>query len=567
MLVWVRTQTLKHRNYINFYLKFDISACFNFNIKLSTNYINIGLKEFIMCGIAGIKSTDTDQSVGSDLLNMLKIIKHRGPDGSGIYINGNIIIGPLNDLEVPEGTFGMGHNLLSIIGTDVSQPIEKHGLILVANAEIYNFIELKNCLDDYFKTDSDCEVIISVIKQFYNGSLLDAVRKSLVKFDGDYAFAIYDGNDCIVVRDPLGVKPVYYGEDPLKGISAFASERKALWKIGLKNVHTLAPDHLLLNGIPIKLENRENFVWKTNKPCSKSKSNIHMDLTLHDRGHIKNHVYNNYPTNDKIVLKKELKELLISAVEKRIKYLSHVGIVFSGGVDSSIIAKLSHDLGANITLYSVGHETSSDVQFAKQAALQMDLPLKIKTLDVEDVKKYTPLVLNAIEEFNIMKLGVGMPAYVASEIASSDGVKVMLSGQGADEIFAGYHRYIQYYNDKGENLQEDLMDDVGNLYHVNLQRDDAVTMANGIELRVPYLDLELVDMALKVPIKYKLHNGKDNLRKCILREIAADMGMPPEIVRRPKKAAQYGSGINKILVKKVLKDENYKNKLKALYKN
>ena len=520
-----------------------------------------------MCGIAGIKSSDTGQFVGPDLLKMLNIIKHRGPDGSGVYINGKVVIGPLNDLEAPDGTFGMGHNLLSIVGTDVSQPIEKHGLILVANAEIYNFVELKNCLQDDFKTDSDCEVIISVVKKFYNGSLLDAVKKSLVKFDGDYAFAIYDGKDCIVVRDPLGVKPVYYGEDPLKGTSAFASERKALWKIGLKNVHTLPPDHLLFNGVPIKLENKENFIWKTDKTCSNFESNICKNVPLHDIEYNKNERNSNYTTNDKIAFKKELKELIFSAVEKRIKYLSHVGIVFSGGVDSSIIAKVSHDLGANITLYSVGLETSSDLKFAKHAALHMDLPLKMKTLEVEDVKKYTPLVLNAVEEFNIMKLGVGMPAYVASEMASSDGVKVMLSGQGADEIFAGYNRYIQYYIDKGEKLQEDLMEDINNLYHVNLQRDDAVTMANGVELRVPYLDLELVDMALKVPIKYKLHNGEDNLRKCILREIAADIGVPPEIVRRPKKAAQYGSGINKILVKKVLRDENYKNKLKALYKN
>ena len=116
-------------------------------------------------------------------------------------------------------------------------------------------------------------------------------------------------------------------------------------------------------------------------------------------------------------------------------------------------------------------------------------------------------------------------------------------------------------------VQEDLKEDVRNLYHVNLQRDDAVTMANSVELRVPYLDYELVNLALKVPMIYKLGYGEDNLRKCILREIAKDIGVPSEIVRRPKKAAQYGSGIHKILVKKVLRDENYKNKLKAKFKN
>ena len=247
-------------------------------------------------------------------------------------------------------------------------------------------------------------------------------------------------------------------------------------------------------------------------------------------------------------------------------YLKWV-LYFQAVLDSSILAKISNDLGVMTTLYTAGFETSSDMIHAKKTALDMDLPLKIKTLTVEDVKMYTELVLNAIEEFNIMKLGVGMPSYIASEMAANDGLKVVMSGQGADEIFAGYHRYMQFYTDKGENAQDDLIEDVSNLYHVNLQRDDAVTMANSTELRVPYLDLKLVDMALNIPMKYKMDKGKDSLRKCILREIATDIGVPSEIVRRPKKAAQYGSGIHKILVKKVLKDENYRNILEERYKN
>ena len=523
-----------------------------------------------MCGIAGINVVNKDQNVGNDLIKMLNTIKHRGPDGSGVYVSGKIVHDILEDLKSPEGPFGMGHNLLSIVGTDVSQPIEKHGLVLIANAEIYNFKELKNSLDDNSKTDSDCEVIISVVKKFYKGSLLDAVKKSLNYLDGDYAFAIYDGRDCIVVRDQMGVKPVYYFTDPLKGIYAYASERKALWCIGLKDVDTLPPDHLLYNGIPLKIENRENFT-KIDNQCTENIINPITDTKLSkDLDSLTIKVDNKFTLKsdtDKTELKNELKELLISSVEKRTYGLSRVGIIFSGGVDSTLIAKISDDLGVDTTLYTVGHETSSDIKFARKTAADMHLPLKIKTLDVVDIKRYTELVLNAIEEFNIMKLGVGMPAYVASEMAYSDGVKVVMSGQGADEIFAGYHRYIQFYIDKGEKVQEDLIKDVRNLYHVNLQRDDAVTMANSVELRVPYLDSELVDKALKVPMEYKLDKREDNLRKCILREIASDMGVPPEIVRRPKKAAQYGSGINKILVKKVLRDENYKNKLETLYKN
>ena len=519
-----------------------------------------------MCGIAGIKTTDKEYDVGNDLLKMLNSIKHRGPDGSGIYVDGKTVHGNLQNLTAPKGSYGMGHNLLSIVGTEVSQPIEKHNLVLVANAEIYNFKQIKDCIDDKYKTDSDCEVIISLVKKFYNGSLLGAVQKSLNYLDGDYAFAIYDGKDCVVVRDELGVKPLYYGHDDSQGIDAYASERKALWSIGLKCVNTLPPDHLLYNGIPLEIENRQTPNLKLSKSSATYTHPITADsrITYHRSVNIdKNLIIN---SNDKLGLKNEIKELLIGSVEKRTRGLSNVGIIFSGGVDSTIIAKISDDLGVETTLYTGGHETSSDINFAKRTAADMGLQLKIKTLEVNDVKRYTELVLNAIEEYNIMKLGVGMPSYVASEMAHSDGVKVVMSGQGADEIFAGYHRYIQSYIDNGEKLQEDLIEDVKNLYHVNLQRDDAVTMANSVELRVPYLDPELVDMALKVPIRYKLDNSRENLRKCILREIASDIGVPSEIVRRPKKAAQYGSGIHKILVKKVLRDENYKNKLEELYK-
>lgn len=188
----------------------------------------------------------------------------------------------------------------------------------------------------------------------------------------------------------------------------------------------------------------------------------------------------------------------------------------------------------------------------------MNLPLRTKVIDVDDVKRYLIPVLDAIEEFNIMKIGVGMPAYIAAEMAYEDNLKVMLSGQGADELFGGYNRYLKFYEEKGERAQEDLKKDILNLYHVNLQRDDAVTMANSIELRVPYLDPDIINIAMNIPMKYKI-NKDDTLRKCILREVGAELGVPEEIVKRPKKAAQYGSGIHKMLVKKVLKDESFKN--------
>lgn len=484
-----------------------------------------------MCGIAGIIGTN----VSRKLQDMLISIEHRGPDGSGIFVDGNVYE-DLDNLKINEGSFGLGHVLLSIVGCEGSQPIIHENYVLVCNGEIYNFKELKSKFEDDFKTDSDCEIIISLIKRFNDGSLYNAVAKAIDYLDGDYAFAVYDGKNFAAVRDPVGVKPLYFGENKDQNVFAFASERKSLWNIGIKNVEALSPGSIIYN---------KELLGLTNKLKEKINSNIY---NLQNQSYL-----------PKDILKKQLKEFLIKSVEKRVSGLSEVGILFSGGIDSTIIAKIVDDLGIKTCLYSVGHKDSVDLKFAKETAATMSLHLKIKTVDVEDVRKYLPLVLNAIEEFNVMKIGVGMPAYIAAEMAHGDNLKVMLSGQGADELFGGYNRYLKLYQEKGEMAQEDLKEDILNLYHVNLQRDDAVTMANSIELRVPYLDPDIINIAMNIPMKYKINKKDDTLRKCILREVGAELGVPEEIVTRPKKAAQYGSGIHKMLVKKVLKEESFKN--------
>lgn len=484
-----------------------------------------------MCGIVGIQGKNTSENIK----RMLISIKHRGPDGSGAFSGKNVVYGNLDNLIVPEGNFGMGHNLLSIVGCEGSQPLIKDNLVLVCNGEIYNFRELKKEIKDEFKSDSDCEIVLSLIKMYHKGNLNEAVLKTMKYLDGDYAFAVYDGENFAAVRDIVGVKPLYFGQNKEKNIFAFASERKALCEIGLNSIETLSPDKMIYNGKTLKL--KDNLETRINREISRIQKSSYLS---------------------KEELKKQLKDNLIKSVKKRVNCIEEVGILFSAGVDSTILAKIADDLGVKITLYCVGHENSVDIKFAKETAEKMNLPLKTKIIDLEDVEKYLIPVLDAIEEFNIMKIGVGMPAYIAAEMAREDGLKVMLSGQGADELFGGYNRYLRVYAEKSELVQEELIGDILNLYHVNLQRDDAVTMANSVELRVPYLDIDIINTAINIPIKYKINGKEDNLRKCILREVGAEIGIPPEIVNRPKKAAQYGSGIHKML-KKVLKEDKYKN--------
>jgi len=485
-----------------------------------------------MCAITGIFG----EKIRDKLREMLLTLKHRGPDMSGVYVDGTISYGNLDDLDIPQGKFGLGHNLLSIVGSDVIQPLKEGKIVLACNGEIYNHEnlrgELEQTINYEFKTDSDSEIILALITRYYNGNLPICIPNVLKELDGDYAFAAYDGKDLVAVRDPLGVKPLYYGS--YNGYSGFASERKALWKVGIDETHSLPPDYML--------HNQELKPLKNNLLSKK----LSAERFIQNRDDLKN----------------ILKESIIKSVEKRVTGLKKVGIPFSGGVDSTILTVVCNDLGVETELYTVGSEGSPDVNFAMKVADHMGLPIHTKVVDEDVVRKCIPHVLNAIEEWNIMKLGVGMTAYLAAEMAHRNSLRVMLSGQGADELFAGYHRYLKFYTEKGEKTQEDLRNDVENLYHVNLERDDKVTMAHSVELRVPYLDLQIINIAMNTPMKYKINDVNDRLRKCILREVAMDLGVPQEIVERPKKAAQYGSGIHKILTRSILKDSVYMQELK-----
>lgn len=514
-----------------------------------------------MCAITCI----VGNNIAPKLYDMLLTLKHRGPDKSGVFIDNKVVYGDLENLKVPEGSIGLGQNLLSIVGNEVVQPLKKDNIVLVCNGEIYNYLDLKNAVKnetDYdFKTNSDSEVILALLSKYYNGSITDSILKVIPKIDGDYAFAAYDGKDMVAVRDPVGVKPLYYGSNA--DYYGFASERKALWKVGINETHSLPPNYMLHNQKLVPLP--ERFSWRDGF----IKGELDEKPDNYGGKHPANHANTSnedYLKSNKDELKDILKNNLIKSVEKRVRDLERMGILFSGGVDSTLLAVLCNDMGVETELYVVGSEGSPDLNYAKKIAAHMHLPIHIRMVDENVVREYSPLVLNAIEEWNVMKLGVGMTAYLAAEMAHENGLRVMLSGQGADELFAGYHRYLNFYHEKGEEAQKDLISDVENLYHVNLERDDKVTMANSVELRVPYLDLQIINMAMHIPMKYKIGNENDHLRKCILREVASDLGVPQEIFKRPKKAAQYGSGIHKILKKKVLKDQEYLRDLKNSFK-
>ena len=478
-----------------------------------------------MCSIVGIQGNFK----GNDLIKMLEVSKNRGSDASGVYLDdvySDIDLDNFDDDN--EYEIGLGHNLLSIYDLydrkSITQPVRNDNLVLVFNGELYNFNTIRNLLkklgvDAEIKSDS--EALLYLIDFYNNGDLLNAVEMAQKLIDGDYAFAVWDGDNLAIARDILGVKPLFYcvSDD----LCAFGSSRDSLHELGFEEIHTLKPEHILFN-------------WNDVAPAQK--------------------IYEKFMEVDA----SKLNKLLKLSVSKRVEGLDDVGVIFSGGVDSSILAMLLKDISynkkLNITLYAVGREDSKDLEAARYAAEYLDLPLKTQLITEELIKEHIGEVVHAIGDDNLMKVGVGLTTYFATKLACEDGIKVAISGQGADELFGGYNRYLKSFEEN--SLEFEIRQDISNMYHVNLERDDACAMLNSVELRLPFLDEKLVEYAINLPIKYKISGPGDILRKNILRKLAFNEGLDTEIAYRPKKAAQYGTGIDKILRKKIIKEIDLK---------
>ena len=460
-----------------------------------------------------------------DIIKMLKVTKSRGPDSSGIYFGDIFTDIDLDDFDCSgDYPISLGHNLLSVYDSNdrisKSCPISNEKLILVFDGVLYNFNTIKNLLGKVGvreEISSDSDAVLYLIDFYNNGDLLKAIESATRLLDGDYAFAVWDGENIALARDPLGVKPMFYAKsDKMCG---FASSKQALYEVGFREVESLKPENILFN-------------WNDIHPSQY----LYEKIIEGDVGKIDN--------------------LLKISVSKRVQELQHIGVIFSGGIDSSYLAlllkKISQNIPIKITLYAVGVEGSKDIEAAIKASKSINLELKVCTITEDMIRDNLEKVVKAIGDNNLMKIGVGLTTYFATKMVAQDGIKVAISGQGADELFGGYHRYLKSFVD--DTLNYDLRQDISNMYHVNLERDDACSMINSVELRLPFLDKTLVELVLNIPDNKKIVSMHDEMRKSILRKLAFEEGLDYEIAYRPKKAAQYGTGIDKLLRKKILKD-------------
>ncbi|MFH1669525.1 MAG: diphthine--ammonia ligase [Candidatus Woesearchaeota archaeon] len=401
----------------------------------------------------------------------------------------------------------IAHCLHALVGF-VPQPLlGKSGrAVLAANCEVYNWKEIDSRYGLGASNDSD--MILKLLEKKGTNDIISLIDE----FDGPFAFAYWKGDKVFLCRDIFGIKPLWYSLEG--GVLAFASERKSLDTMGVNAAKEMNP--------------REVIVYDLKKRTYR--------LLKRDFFSVKPEI-----KESKESILKELAGLTVNAVSKRIPD-EKFGILFSGGIDSTLLAKVCKDLGVDFTCYTAALESdveAEDLKEAKRAAAEMGLKLKFKTLKLGEVEEYLKKLVPLIEDNNVVKVGVGLTFYVACELAKKDGVRVIFSGLGSEDLFAGYERHK-----KSSNVNNECVSGLLKMYERDLYRDDVITMDHNIELRVPFLDKRLAEYSLRIPAKYKLDAVQN---KKIIREVAENLGVPREFAQRKKRAAQYGSRFDKAI--------------------
>ncbi len=463
-----------------------------------------------MCSIIGIFH---DEHAFSKIQKGIQIMEERGRDGCGIFDGKTQYAHTAEQLPPTTKENILGHGLHAIVN-NVPQPLVYERAVLVSNGEIYNWKELEKEYRLSAKNDSD--LLLKLLKK-------KGVEKTLPLLRGVYAFAYWEKDTLYLARDIIGVKPLWYSREGKK--LSFASEKKVLEGTSQE----LNPRSIL------------KYSLKTGK-CSLKKREF-----LPQKSMLKDNIL------------QQLHDTLKEAVRMRIPE-KKFAILFSGGLDSLIIAKILKDLGQDFTCYTAAtNEKSPDLLSAKQCAEKLGFTLHSVIISEKQTEGYLKKIVPLIEDSNVIKVGVALPLYIASECAKKEGNKVIFSGSGADELFGGYHRYKATDLKK---LNEDCYSDILKIYEKNCYRDDVITMNKNLELRVPFLDKELVALALRIAPEWKIHEGQE---KYILRLLAEKIGIPKELAERKKKAAQYGSGFDAVLEKLAKKQKKTKSAYLAQY--
>lgn len=457
-----------------------------------------------MCSIFGVLDIKSDPAqLRTQAIEMSKLLRHRGPDWSGVYASEKAIL---------------VHERLAIVGVSSgAQPLynpEKTN-ILAVNGEIYNHKELAAELDvDFtFQTQSDCEVILALYKQKGPDFLDD--------LNGIFAFCLYDEeNDAYLIgRDHIGIIPPYTGHDE-HGNFYVASELKALSPI-CKHIEEFPPGHYLYSkdGKMTPYYKRD---WET------------FDAV-----------------KDNSAQAQDVKDALEAAVKRQLMCDVPYGVLLSGGLDSSVISAITQRFAAKriedndesdawwpkLHSFSVGLEGSPDLAAAQKVADMIGTIHHPIIFTIQEGIDALREVIYHIETYDVTTIRASTPMYLMARQIKAMGIKMVLSGEGADELFGGYLYFHKAPN--AQEFHEELNRKVSKLHMFDCLRANKSMAAWGVEARVPFLDKEFVDVAMRINPEAKMcKDGK--IEKHILRE-GFDGYLPDEVLWRQKE--QFSDGV------------------------
>ena len=438
------------------------------------------------------------------VLRMSKKIRHRGPDWSGIFCGERAII---------------SHERLSIVDPQSGrQPLYSSDgkIVLAVNGEIYNHREIRRELEgEYeFQTGSDCEVIIPLWQRMGLGML--------EKISGIFAFALYDieHDEYLIARDPIGVIPLYIGWDRAGHFYA-ASELKALEGVCV-TIKPFLPGHY----------------WSSRD--GEMKRWYHRDWESYD-------AVKDNPTDIGA-----LRSSLEDAVRRQLMSDVPYGVLLSGGLDSSIISAVakkyadkriesgSRDAAwwPQLHSFAIGLKDAPDLAAARRVAEHIGTVHHEIHYTIQEGLDALRDVIYHIETYDVTTVRASTPMYLLARVIKSMGIKMVLSGEGADEIFGGYLYFHKAPN--AREFHEETVRKIGKLHLYDCLRANKALSAWGIEGRVPFLDKEFLDVAMRINPESKMVRGEHNIEKWVLRKAFEDM-LPESIVWRQKE--QFSDGV------------------------
>ncbi len=480
-----------------------------------------------MCGIVGVFDLKIDhRELRSTVLKMSKKVRHRGPDWSGIYYCDRAIL---------------AHERLSIVDPQSGkQPLySKDGnLVLAVNGEIYNHQDIRERYKDSyeFMTHSDCEVILPLYR--------DKGPEFIEELNGIFAFALYDGakDAYLIARDHIGIIPLYIGWD-LYGNFFVASELKALEGV-CNRIEEFRPGCYLYSKYG-EMKEWYSRDWMDYSSVEHNKTSID-----------------------------ELRSALESAVHRQLMSDVPYGVLLSGGLDSSIVSAVakkyaskrieSHDKTdawwPQLHSFAVGLEGSPDLAAAKKVADHIGTVHHEINFTVQEGLDAIRDVIYHIETYDVTTIRASTPMYLLARVIKSMGVKMVLSGEGADEIFGGY-LYFHKAPD-ARSFHEETVRKISKLHLYDCLRANKSLAAWGVEGRVPFLDKEFMDVAMRLNPEDKM-TGNGRMEKWILRKAFEDY-LPESVAWRQKEQFSDGVGYSwidtlKDLATREVTDDQLKN--------